>query len=201
VGLSDFAEVGPGEVHDFGDVHTVAAASVVCRLTRGALAQEVHIALRAVGRRSYASAALSGDECAHTFGDLLPGDYLFTLWGMGVAHTSRALSVRAGESATLDVTLEAGTHTAFHVDVAPPTGWERFDVTIRGDDGAPRHSQEYHESWVTKLPVVVEVMLPLGHFTVEARAADGRTARGELTLGTPPAASGEPAPPLRIVLE
>jgi len=201
VGMSDFAEVGPGEVHDFGDVRTVAAASVVCRLTRGVLAQEVHVALRATERRSYASESMSGDDTEHTFGELLPGEYVLSLWGMGVANTMRAVSVRAGEAVKVDVALEAGVHRSIHIDAARPAGWGRIDVAIRGDDGTLRHTGEYDERWVTKLPVVLDVMLPPGHFTVEARAADGRTARSEFTLGAPSADNGKAATPLRIVLE
>jgi hypothetical protein len=201
VGISDYAEVGPGEVHDFGDVRTVAAASIVCSLARAALTQKVHLSLRAAARRSYSSTALSGDECVHTFGDLLPGEYVLSLWGMGVAHTMRTLSVRAGEKATVDLALQPGVHRMIHIDAARPAGWGRIDVTVRGDDGALRHASEYDERWVTKLPVELEVMLPAGRFTVEARAADGRTARGELALDAPSVASGEVGAPLRIVLE
>jgi len=174
-------ELGPREAWNLGDLRLAAGGRLTAVFSRSTGTQGLAPELRLMqGSRMVASGLVFAQDVARSEA-VAPGDYRLLWEGDGLASGSAPVSVRDGEETLLNLELRAGWACTLLVREAERTELESVEVEVREAGGRQVCASTFFRSVDASFQGVLR--LAPGDYLVEARAADGRSAAGELKVG------------------
>jgi hypothetical protein len=185
-GASAWAQVAPGEVFDFGEVHTLPACDLTVRVRRPAGLEEnaVYAAVHADHAAQQGSRPIDAETDELVFEDLLQAPVTVEVSGIGVGLQRRELALVAGAANEVLFDLVPAARRDLKIDCPPGKrqGFGVLSVTYRRANGSLYDEVQWYERWGVTLPLNTSPCLPLGHYSVEATTTSGLRATGALLV-------------------
>lgn len=184
LGQSDWFELQPGETLDTGTFRTEPGGAIRIKLDRpeGTEQIEPRLYLRRQGL-SRGTSVKMGRASEKVVPNLTPGDYAVSGWATGMVSLSGAVTVVAGATTTLSLSLKSGVRCRMEAWFPPEAVASSYEYTITSRDGGgpPRTSKGKLGSAPTR-PFPFSTTIPAGSWSVEF-SADGKwTARADFDV-------------------
>lgn len=132
-------------------------------------------------------------EGARVTAELLPGDYVASVWSGACAGSAVPVTVRSGETVRCDLPCAPTARVGLTLLRPGALDSARIDVSVTDPSGNFFNTKEVYAG-----PMAIEravIGLPLGSYRITARTVDGRSATAALTI-----ASADAPPQLRLDL-
>ncbi len=181
VGQSEWIDVQPGSVLDFGEVHTSPACSVLVRVQRPEEMQNMSVWVSLIrGEGAQAGAKeIAPDKNEWLFEDKLEGEVTVSVSGPGFIKQQRQVKLSAART-ELDFQMERAASCRIQLDTAPNqrTGFGELKLVLYNADGSVYFDTIWVERWGGQIPVDFTASVPVGELAVKATTSTGLEATG-----------------------
>jgi RNA polymerase sigma-70 factor (ECF subfamily) len=177
---SDWMPLAAGERHDLGALRASglgdeAPGSLSVRVTPADVPRASGV-LRGADFEALSFVQGKGGELSAEA--LAPGEYWLDLRADGHASELMPVTIASVELTSVSVTLRPGVARTLDFRASGPRAWHDLEVCVRDAEGRTRAVDRL----TRQTPEALLVLLPVGSYTLEARADTGLTAHGAFTI-------------------